>query len=79
MKTKKGYGEMVSVRDIEKTILSGLKKEGCQRYAKCCEICPIGVFADEMWVCNKARDLLKLVESWEIEEKEEMRRNRHEI
>lgn len=79
MKTKKkSYGEMVIIRDIEKAVLSGLKKEGCLRYEKCCEICPIGVFADEMWVC-KAGDLLKLVKSWQREEKDEMRRNKHEI
>lgn len=75
--SKKSDAEMVIIRDIEKSVLSGLKKEGCRRYEKCCEICPLGVFADEMWVC-KAGDLLKLVKGWQKEEKEEMRWNKHD-
>lgn len=40
---KKSCSEMEVIREIEKAVLIGLKKEGCQRAAKDCELCPLAV------------------------------------
>lgn len=47
---KKSYSEMEIIREIEKAVLTGLKKEGCQRAGKDCEVCPLAV-----WVENEGR------------------------
>lgn len=43
---KKSYSEMAVIREIEKAVLTGLKKEGCQRAAKDCEVCPLAVWVE---------------------------------
>ena len=59
---KKSYSEMEIIREIEKAVLTGLKKEGCQRAGKDCEVCPLAVWVENegAWLC-KPGDLLKTV------------------
>lgn len=63
---EKSYSEMKVIREIEKAVLTGLKKEGCQRAAKDCELCPLAVWVENegAWLC-KPGDLLKTVKGWQ--------------
>lgn len=67
---KKSYSEMEIIREIEKAVLIGLKKEGCQRAAKDCELCPLAVWVENegRYLCKPA-DLLSTVKSWQKAEK----------
>lgn len=67
---KKSYSEMEIIREIEKAVLTGLKKEGCQRAAKDCELCPLAVWVENegAWLCKPA-DLLGTVKGWQRDEK----------
>lgn len=67
---KKSYSEMTVIREIEKAVLTGLKKEGCQRAAKDCELCPLAVWVENegAWLCKPA-DLLGTVKGWQKAEK----------
>ena len=70
MGIKKSRGEMEIIREIEKAVLTGLKKEGCQRAAKDCELCPLAVWVENegAWLCKPA-DLLGTVKGWQRDEK----------
>ena len=67
---KKDYSEMTVIREIEKAVLTGLKKEGCQRAAKDCELFPLAVWVENegAWLCKPA-DLLGTVKGWQRDEK----------
>lgn len=67
---EKSYSEMTVIREIEKAVLTGLKKEGCQRAAKDCELCPLAVWVENegAWLCKPA-DLLGTVKGWQRAEK----------
>lgn len=72
---KKSYSEMEIIREIEKAVLTGLKKEGCQRAAKDCELCPLAVWVENegTWLCKPA-DLLSTVKGWQKAEKRREKR-----
>lgn len=67
---KKSCSEMEVIREIEKAVLIGLKKEGCQRAAKDCELCPLAVWVENesRYLCKPA-DLLGTVKGWQRDEK----------
>ena len=67
MRTReRSCSEMEIIREIEKAVLTGLKKEGCQRAGKDCEMCPLAVWVENegAWLC-KPGDLLKIVKGWQ--------------
>lgn len=72
---EKSYGEMAVIREIEKAVLIGLKKEGCQRVEKDCELCPLAVWVENegAWLCKPA-DLLGTVKGWKKAEKRREKR-----
>lgn len=75
MGVKKSYSEMTVIREIEKAVLTGLKKEGCQRAEKDCELCPLAVWVENegAWLCKPA-DLLSTVKGWQKAEKRREKR-----
>ena len=75
MGVKKSDSEMVVIREIEKAVLTGLKKEGCQRAGKDCEVCPLAVWGENesRYLCKPA-DLLSTVKSWQKDEKRREKR-----
>ena len=74
MKKEKNCSEMAVIREIEKAVLTGLKKEGCQRAGKDCEVCPLAVRVENegAWLC-KPSDLLKTVKGWQRADREQMK------
>jgi hypothetical protein len=66
----KSCSEMTVIREIEKAVLIGLKKEGYQRAAKDCELCPLAVWVENesRYLCKPA-DLLGTVKGWQRDEK----------
>lgn len=70
---KKSYSEMAVIREIEKAVLTGLKKEGCQRAKKDCEVCPLAVWVENggTWLCEPG-DLLKIVKGWQRADRGQM-------
>ncbi len=75
MGIKKSCSEMTVIREIEKAVLTGLKKEGCQRAAKDCELCPLAVWVENesRYLCKPA-DLLGTVKGWQKAEKRREKR-----
>lgn len=71
---KKSCSEMEVIRETEKAVLIGLKKEGCQRAAKDCELCPLAVWVENegAWLC-KPGDLLKTVKGWQRADRGQMK------
>lgn len=79
MGVKKSDSEMVVIREIEKAVLTGLKKEGCQRAKKDCEMCPLAVLVENegAWLC-KPGDLLKTVKGWQRADRRQNAKERAE-
>ena len=79
MKKEKSCSEMAVIREIEKAVLTGLKKEGCQRAGKACEVCPLAVWVgnEGAWLC-KPGDLLKTVKGWQRTDRRQNAKGRAE-
>lgn len=79
MGIKKSRGEMEIIREIEKAVLTGLKKEGCQRAGKDCEVCPLAVWVENggTWLCEPG-DLLKTVKGWQRTDRRQNAKERAE-
>ena len=76
---KKSYSEMEIIREIEKAVLTGLKKEGRQQAGKDCEVCPLAVRGENegAWLC-KPGDLLKTVKGWQRTDRRQNAKERAE-
>lgn len=75
MRTReKSCSEMAVIREIEKAVLTGLKKEGCRRAGKDCEVCSLAVWVENggTWLCEPG-DLLKIVKGWQRADREQMK------